>query len=126
MIEAKDIIGYEGLYQIQSNGYVVALPRIRHYRFGHTKLIGKRLIRPIANVGYPSAMLRGHDNKQRAFPMHRLMAIYFIPNDDPLIKREINHKNKDITDYRIKNLEWCTRQFNCLHAKKKRRCTKVA
>lgn len=113
----KDIIGYEGYYQISSRGYVIRLPRLKKCNGGGTIKLPKMIIRPTSVNQYPAVMLN-KGGEQRSFQMHRLMAIHFIPNDQPLIRREVNHKNRDISDYSLKNLEWCTRSENCLHSKR--------
>ena len=43
---------------------------------------------------------------------HRIIALHFLPNDDPLIKTEVDHINHDRTDYHIENLRWCSREEN--------------
>ena len=46
---------------------------------------------------------------------HRIIAIQFIPNDEPLIKTDIDHINHDKTDYHIENLRWVSRKENNLN-----------
>lgn len=50
------------------------------------------------------------DKKVHKVLVHRLVAQTFIPNPDNL--PEVNHKNKNMRDCRVKNLEWCTRRQN--------------
>ena len=46
---------------------------------------------------------------------HRIVAVHFLPNDQPLIKTFIDHINYDRTDYHIENLRWATRKENDLN-----------
>jgi hypothetical protein len=46
--------------------------------------------------------------------MHSLVALAFIPNENPLINIIIHHKNNDKCDYRIENLEWTTIKKNSI------------
>lgn len=54
------------------------------------------------------------NNKGTKFYLHRLLAIHFIKN--PKNKPEINHKDGIRTNFKLCNLEWCTRVENINHA----------
>lgn len=48
-------------------------------------------------------------------PIHRLLALTFIPNDDPA-KVWVNHKDGNKINNTLDNLEWCTISANIQHA----------
>ena len=59
------------------------------------------------NEGYP----RVHLNTKTYFK-HRLIALQFIPNDDPEHKDQVDHKNRITDDYHIENLSWVSQSQN--------------
>ena len=65
------------------------------------------------NMGYGRVCLYNGNNHKRFF-RHRLVAEYFVPNPDNL--PEVNHKDGDKDNCYFKNLEWCTKSSNELHA----------
>lgn len=102
MEEWKDIKGYNGMYQISSYGRVKSLKRYK---------VGKEHFKKpsIGRDGYEYIML-WKDNKFKRFPIHRLVAIAFIRNDD--VKPQVDHIDTNKTNNRVENLRWVTRQEN--------------
>lgn len=97
----KDVIGYEGLYQVSNLGRVWSF-----YIDSPLNLI------PL-NDGYVRVRL---SKKRIVKPhmVHRLVAEAFIPNPNAL--PYINHKNGNKRDNHVDNLEWCTGSKNIKHA----------
>lgn len=98
----KDITGYEGLYQISSEGRVKSL---NYNRTGKEKILKAILDK----YGYCFVILC-KNNKIKKYSIHRLVAQAFIPNPDNL--PQVNHINENKTDNRVENLEWCTAEYN--------------
>lgn len=44
--------------------------------------------------------------------LHRILAYCFLPNDEPDVKKNIDHINEDKYDYRLENLQWITASEN--------------
>ncbi|XCH79055.1 MAG: NUMOD4 domain-containing protein [Candidatus Dehalobacter alkaniphilus] len=102
MEQWKDVIGYEGLYQVSNLGNVRSL-NYKNMGFAQN-IVPKR-----TNKGY----LQVHFKKNgilKAFTIHRLVAMAFIPNEQDL--PQINHINENKQDNRVENLEWCTCRYN--------------
>ena len=98
----KDIEGYEGLYQISNKGNVKSL----NYRnTGRSQ----NLVPKTNNSGrlWVELALNG---KTKPMLIHRLVAMAFIPN--PFNYPQINHKDENVRNNNVDNLEWCTREYN--------------
>lgn len=52
---------------------------------------------------------------KKAYFFHRLVALAFIPNDDPIHKWTVNHINSVRDDNRLKNLEWASSAEQVAH-----------
>jgi hypothetical protein len=66
------------------------------------------------NNGYYRVAL-SHNNNGKNYYIHRLIAIYFIPNPDN--KPIIDHINNNPLDNRIQNLRWCNQSENGMNHK---------
>lgn len=108
----KKIKDYED-YLISSYGRVYALSKIIFSKRYNKNINRKpKFLKVYTNTrGYNSITL-----KDKPILVHRLVAIAFIDNPDN--KPEVNHIN-GIRNYNYyKNLEWCTRKENAIHAHK--------
>ena len=56
------------------------------------------------------------DGNRKKFLVHRLVAEYFCPNDDPSSKIYVDHLNDIKTDNRANNLEWVTPKENAIRS----------
>lgn len=101
----KDVVGYEGLYKVSSNG------RVKSFR--KDKVNGNIMKQIESHKGYyeVSFTVKGHRKK---FKVHRLVAMAFIPNN--CNKPLINHKDGNKKNNNIDNLEWVTHSENVKHA----------
>ena len=97
----KDIVGYEGLYQISDKGEVFSVPR--------KGSLGGKMKTHLNVKGYEVLGLC-KDGHQSTVTVHRLVAEAFIPNPDNL--PQVNHKDENKLNNCVDNLEWCTNEYN--------------
>lgn len=68
----------------------------------------------VTRQGYLRLKLHCDDGNYKAFLVHRLVALTYLPN--PENKKEVNHINGIKGDNRLVNLEWNTRTENQKHS----------
>lgn len=111
----KDVIGYEGLYQVSNTGKIKSLSRlIKSGPNGRTRKLPEQYMKlPNTKFGYVCVPLRNGKKQKRIF-VHRLVADAFIPNLDN--KPCVNHIDCNTKNNCAANLEWCTHKENTNHA----------
>lgn len=108
----KDIPGYEGYYQASDQGEIRSLDReVKHGKYTY---IRKGVIRvPFENQGYYDITLN-KSGVETTYPVHRLIAMTFIPNPNNLPC--VNHIDGNKQNNLVDNLEWITYVDNTQHA----------
>lgn len=101
----KDILGYEGLYQVSNMGRIKSLGRIK---INHSKIqMVPERIKSLRKTkqGYLLVDLY-KNNIQKTLRVHRIVAEAFIDNAEK--KETVNHINGDKSNNKVENLEWAT------------------
>ena len=105
----KDIVGYEGLYQVSNFGRIRSLDRIiKRPKMGDF-FKKSQIIKNKIYKGYFSVQL-SKQGITKNHKVHRLVAQAFIPN--PNNYKEVNHKDENKENNCADNLEWCTHKYN--------------
>ena len=103
----KDIIGYNGLYQISNTGKVKSLPK------GNGNGNRERLLKFDCTADY-ARITFSKDGITIRKNVHKLVAEYFLLN--PQNKPQVNHKDLNKLNNHVSNLEWVTSSENAQHA----------
>lgn len=107
--EWRDVVGYEGLYQVSSFGRVKGVARSVK-RNGHEVKVPERFLCQTDNSnGYLRVNL-SKDNRVKQTFVHRLVAEAFVDNPDGC--RYIDHLDSDRHNNHVENLVWCTQSEN--------------
>jgi hypothetical protein len=101
----KDIVGYEGKYQISNLGRVKSLS---YKNTGKEKILNFFITNNYVYVTLSKKC------KQTNYTVHRLVAEAFIEN--PLNKPVINHIDCNPSNNCVDNLEWATQKENIQHS----------
>ncbi len=106
----KDIVGYEGLYQVSNFGNVISLEKYIDNKKGAIQYRPPKILKQYKNkFGYMRVYLTRNSIK-KMYAVHRLVAMAFIDNPDN--KPCINHIDNNRENNHLENLEWCTYKEN--------------
>lgn len=97
--EWRDVFGFEGLYYVSSLGRVASAQFHKTHNF---KLMSQCTVK-----GYKFVKLRNWKNNiSGSYPVHRLVAMAFIPNLDN--KLHVDHIDTNPSNNNVNNLRWVT------------------
>lgn len=120
IIIKKDVIGYEGLYFVTSEGEifshdrkVLRINRSNRNEKYYIKIKGLKIKIKKNLKGYVRCTL-SKKGKPKTFSVHRVVAQAFL--NQHLGQVQVNHKNGNKDDNRLENLEWVTPKDNIRHA----------
>ena len=122
-IEFYDIPEFDGIYSINKEGIVKSEDRWVKSNNGGEMLIEGRIFEGwIDAFGYKVVKL-SKDGISKAYKIHRLLAIVFLPN--PKNYRCVRHLNDIKTDNRLDNLAWGTHGDNAHDAMRNGKFTSI-
>ena len=102
----KEVVGFEGLYEVSDLGRVRSLVQRNRRKPG--------ILTPGDNGwGYLVVNLY-KDGKRKAMKVHRLVAEAFLPN--PLNLETVNHRDENKTNNSASNLEWMRNKDNVTYS----------
>lgn len=102
--EWKEIAGFNGVY------YISSLGRVKRIYGGEDCFIAVSPNKNRNNYGYVNLQIPG---KRKNSLVHRLVASHFLYN--PENKPAVNHKDFNVANNSVENLEWVTHKENSAH-----------
>lgn len=114
----KDVVGYEGLYQVSDRGRIKSI--CSYVRLQNGELMKKKphILKLQDRCGYKCVNLfKG--GRSHTLNIHRLVAEAFLPN--PHRYSVVNHKDENKSNNSLSNLEWCTHAYNLSYGTAQRR-----
>lgn len=119
----KDVVGYEGYYQVSNFGNLRSVDRIVPDKKNGTRLLKGTDLKLRRNNNNPYLCISFcREGKYKRMLVHRVVALAFLPN--PNGYPEVNHKDEDVTNNRADNLEWCSSKYNANYGSRNEKLSK--
>lgn len=100
----RDLVGYEGVYQVSN------FVRFKSFHRGRVSILLPY------EAGRYSTVCLVKNGVGKTVAVHRVVALAFVPNPDPVNKTDVHHINNNKHDNRPENLMWVTTQENVRYA----------
>lgn len=111
----RDVVGYEGIYEVSNFGQVRTHKDKVTFSIRHGERKWKqRLLKDKTPNGRDVRVTLWKNKKSKDFLVHRLVAEVFIPKVSG--KDCINHIDGNPKNNNVENLEWCNYKENSNHA----------
>ena len=113
----KDVVGYEGIYEVSNFGNVRTHKNKKSWSKRHNtwRYWKQRNLKNKMPNGRDVRVTLWKDGNVKDWLVHRLVAYAFIPNTDAT-KNCINHIDGNPKNNHVENLEWCNHYENNNHA----------
>ena len=111
----KDIKGYEGIYQVSNMGQIRSCDRYIHVLNRKSYFVKGKILKTFHGGNNEYRMIKlCKDNKTTAYLVHSLVIRTFNNNYDTSL--EVNHKDGDVTNNCLDNLELISHLDNIHHS----------
>lgn len=108
----KDVVGFEGLYEISNLGRVKSLDRVTTYKQS-TRKVKARFLKTSINRGYKKLQL-SKNGIAKTYKLHRLLAEAFLNHKPNGYKIVVDHIDNNPLNNNLNNLQLITHRQNII------------
>ena len=110
--EWKNVLGYEGLYQVSNLGRVKSLSRTVKYKNGNLNKFKEKILKLGADsYGYLRVTL-SKNGKRKIGHVHKLVAIAFLNHSPNKYAEVVDHIDNNKLNNKLQNIQLVTNRIN--------------